>query len=91
MEWKVANGCDENEYGRVLKIPSPLGDHHASGVYPYILTLPVHGDMSPDVSSKNKLKDLVVKYIIGVREQCLIGFLNWSFGERFVEMFANCS
>ena len=38
VEWKVANVCDKNEFGRVLKVPTALGDHHASGVGPYTLT-----------------------------------------------------
>ena len=59
-EWKVANGCDENKFGLVLKMPTDLCDYHASDVDLYILTTPVQGDVSLDVSSDTKLKDLII-------------------------------
>ena len=59
VEWNVANGCDKDGFKRVLKIPTALGDHHATGVHPCIMTPPVQVDVSPDVSSDTKLKDLI--------------------------------
>jgi hypothetical protein len=56
VEWKVANDCEENEFGRVLKTPIGLGDHDTSGVHSYTLTPPVQGDVSPDVTSYTNLK-----------------------------------
>jgi hypothetical protein len=41
------------------KIPNAMGDHHVSGVDSYIITSPVQGDVSPDVSSYTKLKNFV--------------------------------
>ena len=56
VEWKIANACDENEFGRKLKIPTALGNHDASSVHSYILTPTVQGDVSPNVASYIKLK-----------------------------------
>jgi hypothetical protein len=79
VEWKVANGCDENEFESVLKIPTALGDHHASGVYPAIVTPPVQGEVTHDVSSYTKLKDLIREYmaVVGAEDASqLISALN---------------
>ena len=59
----VANGCKKIEFGRVLKIPTTLGDHHASGVDPSILKPPVQGDVTFNVSSNNKSKNLLQECI----------------------------
>ena len=55
VAWKVANDFEKNEFGRVLKTPTALGDHDAFGVQSYILTPSVQGDMTPDVASHNKV------------------------------------
>jgi len=55
MEWKIANACDENDFGREFKIPIAQGDHDASGVHSYTQTPPVQGDVSLDVPEYTKL------------------------------------
>jgi hypothetical protein len=71
VEWKVANGYEENEFGRVLKTPSAMGDHDASGVHSYILTPSVQGDVSPDVASYTKVKAFLQECmgVVGVEDE----------------------
>jgi hypothetical protein len=71
VEWKVANDCEENEFGRVLKTPIALGDHDASRVHSYILTPSVQGDVNPNVASYTKVKAFLQEYmdVAGVEEK----------------------
>jgi hypothetical protein len=56
VEWKVANDCERNEFGRVLKTPVGLGAQDAFAVHSSILTPSVQGDATPDVASCTKVK-----------------------------------
>ena len=56
VERKVANACEENEFGRVLRTPIGLGAHDAFATHPYILTPSVQGDVTPYVASYTKVK-----------------------------------
>ncbi len=71
MEWKVANGCEENESGRVLKTPIVLSDHDACGVHSYILTPSVQGDVTLDVESYTKVKAFLQECmdVVGVEDK----------------------
>ncbi len=53
VERKDPNGCDENEFGRVVKFSIALDYHHASGVYPFIQTPPVQGDVTHDAEPRH--------------------------------------
>ena len=56
VEWKVANRCDDDVFGRVLKTPISMGYHDTSGVHSYTHTPSVQGDMTPDGASYTKVK-----------------------------------
>jgi hypothetical protein len=66
----LLTAATRKKIGRVLKIPTALGDHHASGVDSYILTPPVQGDVSPDLSSYTKLKAFLQECmdVVGVED-----------------------
>jgi len=79
VEWKVANDCEENEFGRVLKTPIGLGAHDASDVHSYILTPSAQGDVTPDVAPYTKVKAFLQECmdVAGVKDESqLLSALN---------------
>jgi hypothetical protein len=56
VEWKVANDCERNAFGRVIKSPIGLGAHEACVVHSSILKPSVQRDVTPDVASYTKVK-----------------------------------
>ena len=70
-EWKVANDCEENQFGRVLKTSIGMGAHGASIVRSSILTSSVRGDATLDVASYTKVKAFLQECmdVVGVEDQ----------------------
>jgi hypothetical protein len=57
--WMVADKCDKNLFGRVLKISTSLGDHDGSNIQHAMPMAQVQGDKIHDASSYNAFKDML--------------------------------